>query len=242
MSLISMLDSRRAPISLRPVPGLPGSRRVARAAAGRLRPASELVFTGVVLRADHLGDPAQPLAEAVCALVKERTNRRPAGPIRLLTLLRTFGYYFSPLNLDHCFDGDGGTVEAVVAEVTNTPWLERHAMRPGRQPDRRAAWNFGSASRRSFTYRLSWTWRPSTSASQHARRAAERGDSQLEGRAAFFLTWTWCSAVRAGPRGYVPRPAASSLDDRPGHAGHLLANAAAMVEEVSGSSASQTTN
>ena len=60
-------------------------------------------------------------------MVEERTNRRPAGPIRLLTLLRTFGYYFSPLNLYYCFDGDGGTVEAVVAEVTNTPWLERHA-------------------------------------------------------------------------------------------------------------------
>ena len=88
-----------------------------------------MVFLGVVLPRDHLGDPAQPLAEAVRALVKERTNRQPAGPIRLLTLLRTFGYYFSPLNLYYCFGGDGRTVEAVVAEVTNTPWLERHCLR-----------------------------------------------------------------------------------------------------------------
>jgi DUF1365 family protein len=77
-------------------------------------------------RADHLGDPAVPLAQAVRDLVEARTGRRPAGPIRLLTNLRTFGYGFNPVSLYYCFDPGGGGVEAVVAEVSNTPWNERH--------------------------------------------------------------------------------------------------------------------
>jgi len=77
-------------------------------------------------RIDHLGDPHTPLADTVRGLVKERTSWRPLGPIRLLTLLRNWGYYFSPLNLYYCFDQAGQVVEAIVAEVTNTPWHERH--------------------------------------------------------------------------------------------------------------------
>ncbi len=85
----------------------------------RLSPAS-------FCRQDHLGDPVIPLADSVRDLVKERTGRVPAGPIRLLALPRCFGYYFNPLSLYFCFDASGQDVEAVVAEVTNTPWLERH--------------------------------------------------------------------------------------------------------------------
>ena len=77
-------------------------------------------------RQDHLGNPATPLAESVRGLVKERTGWEPTGPIRLLTLLRCFGYYFNPLSLYYCFEPAGQILEAVVAEVTNTPWLERH--------------------------------------------------------------------------------------------------------------------
>jgi len=77
-------------------------------------------------RGDHLGEPHSPLDGAVRSLVEERTGWRPAGPIRLLTPLRNWGYYFSPLSLYYCVDHAGQTVEAVVAEVTNTPWRERH--------------------------------------------------------------------------------------------------------------------
>jgi len=77
-------------------------------------------------RSDHLGDPRLPLADAVRNLVAERTGWRPVGPVRLLTLLRNWGYYFCPLSLYYCFDSPGQTVDAVVAEVTNTPWRERH--------------------------------------------------------------------------------------------------------------------
>jgi DUF1365 family protein len=78
-------------------------------------------------RSDYLGDPAVPLDEAVRGLVEERTGTRPSGPIRLLTQLRTFGHCFNPVSFYYCFDEAGEHVQAVVAEVTNTPWGERHA-------------------------------------------------------------------------------------------------------------------
>ena len=77
-------------------------------------------------RTDHLGNPQVPLADAVRDMVEERTGWRPVGPVRLLTLLRNWGHYFCPLCLYHCFDRSGQTVDAVVAEVSNTPWHERH--------------------------------------------------------------------------------------------------------------------
>ena len=78
-------------------------------------------------RRDYLGDPATPLADAVRAVVAEQRGRAPAGPVRLLTHLRTFGHCFNPVSFYYCFDGAGERVEAIVAEVTSTPWGERHA-------------------------------------------------------------------------------------------------------------------
>ena len=77
-------------------------------------------------RRDHFGDTAVPLSESVRALVEARTERRPLGPIRLLTHLRYFGYCFNPLSVYFCFDPEDEHLEAVVAEVSNTPWGERH--------------------------------------------------------------------------------------------------------------------
>jgi uncharacterized protein len=78
-------------------------------------------------REDHLGDPTRPLAECVRELVHERTGARPEGPVRLLTTLRTLGHNFNPVSFFYCFDPEGDHVEAVVAQVTNTPWGESHA-------------------------------------------------------------------------------------------------------------------
>ncbi|REJ66485.1 MAG: DUF1365 domain-containing protein [Planctomycetota bacterium] len=78
------------------------------------------------LRGDHLGPAEVPLAEAVRDLVQERTGMRLHGPVRLLTQLRYFGIYFSPLNLFYCFDEGGTSIDAIVAEVSNTPWNERY--------------------------------------------------------------------------------------------------------------------
>jgi DUF1365 family protein len=46
--------------------------------------------------------------------------------IRMLTQLRTLGHCFNPVSFYYCFDGDG-RLASVVADVTNTPWGERHA-------------------------------------------------------------------------------------------------------------------
>ena len=78
------------------------------------------------VRADYLGDPAQPLDQAVRDLVESRGGQRPLGPIRLLTHLRYFGYGFNPVSFYYCFDAAGERVECIVAEVNNTPWGERH--------------------------------------------------------------------------------------------------------------------
>jgi DUF1365 family protein len=78
-------------------------------------------------RADYLGDPRTPLDQAVRTLVEERLGTAPQGPIRLLTHLRNFGHCFNPVSFYYCFAPDGETLEAIVAEVTNTPWGERHA-------------------------------------------------------------------------------------------------------------------
>jgi len=77
-------------------------------------------------RADHLGDPARSLETEVRDLVESRTGRRPPGPIRLLTAPRLFGYGFNPVSFYYCFAADGCTLEAIVAEINNTPWGERH--------------------------------------------------------------------------------------------------------------------
>jgi DUF1365 family protein len=78
-------------------------------------------------RADYLGDARLPLDTAVRDLVAERTGARPAGPIRLLTHLRYFGHNFNPVSFYYVFDAADTRVETIVAEITNTPWKERHA-------------------------------------------------------------------------------------------------------------------
>ena len=78
------------------------------------------------LRSDHLFDARQTLPDEVRGIIRERTGRECSGPIRLLTQLRYFGYYMSPLNLYYAFDESDRQVECIVAEVSNTPWCERH--------------------------------------------------------------------------------------------------------------------
>jgi len=78
-------------------------------------------------RSDYFGDPSVPLAEAIRAHVQARIGRRPAGPVRLLTHLRTWGHVFNPVSFYYCYQADGTTLDCIVAEITNTPWKERHS-------------------------------------------------------------------------------------------------------------------
>jgi uncharacterized protein len=87
-------------------------------------------------RRDYLGDRAVPLHRAVGDVVEDQTGARPEGPIRLLTQLRSFGHCFNPVSFYYCFEPGGKRVHALVAEVTNTPWEERHAyVIEGKHPD-----------------------------------------------------------------------------------------------------------
>lgn len=67
------------------------------------------------------------LDEAVRRTVTAQTGRRPDGPIRVLTHMRYFGYTFNPVTFYYCFDSSGKKVQTILAEITNTPWKERHA-------------------------------------------------------------------------------------------------------------------
>jgi DUF1365 family protein len=77
-------------------------------------------------REDFIGDPARSLAECLRDAVETETGSRPAGPVRLLTGLRYFGHSFNPVSFYYCFGPGGERVEAVVADVQNIPWGERH--------------------------------------------------------------------------------------------------------------------
>ncbi len=78
-------------------------------------------------RADYLGDPQVPLERAVRERVAQATGVRPSGPIRMLTHLRYFGLCFNPVTFYYCYDPADTRVEAIIAEITSTPWNERHA-------------------------------------------------------------------------------------------------------------------
>ncbi len=78
-------------------------------------------------RSDYHGDPNTELAADVRDTVERELGRRPQGPIRLLTTLRSLGLCFNPVSFYYCFNPTGDELEAVLAEVTNTPWGERQA-------------------------------------------------------------------------------------------------------------------
>ena len=78
-------------------------------------------------RSDHIGPASQPLVESVRDVVEARLDWRPTGPIRLLTHLRYGGFLMNPVSFFYCFDDDGETLQTIVADVSNTPWNERHS-------------------------------------------------------------------------------------------------------------------
>jgi DUF1365 family protein len=77
-------------------------------------------------RADYLGDRNVSLSEAVRAEAERLTGRRPEGAIRMLTHLRYLGLVMNPVTFYYCFAPDGVRVDTILAEITNTPWKERH--------------------------------------------------------------------------------------------------------------------
>ena len=77
-------------------------------------------------RQDYHGDASVSLESSVRKTMQEKTGKTFNGPIRLLTHLRYFGHCFNPVSFYYCFNDTDEKVEAIMAEVTNTPWKERH--------------------------------------------------------------------------------------------------------------------
>jgi uncharacterized protein len=85
-------------------------------------------------RADYLGPRELSLDEAIRTRVQAATGQRPRGRVCVLSNLRNAGHIFNPVTFYYCFQPDDdvacgheGRLEAIVAEITNTPWMERHA-------------------------------------------------------------------------------------------------------------------
>jgi len=65
------------------------------------------------------------LIEAVRARAGEILGAPLDGPVRLLTQARSWGLSFNPVSFFYCFDRDE-QLRAVLCEVSNTPWRQRH--------------------------------------------------------------------------------------------------------------------
>ena len=80
-------------------------------------------------RADYMPAPAHEPDQTLGSVVRERvahsTGSRPDGSIIMLAHLRQWGYCFNPVSFYFCHHQ--GSLSAIVAEITNTPWGERHA-------------------------------------------------------------------------------------------------------------------
>lgn len=75
-------------------------------------------------RSDYLPGP-EDLTEAVRQKVRQLGCTDAVAKVYMMSPLANWGYYFSPLTLYYCFDETKQLV-ALLAEVSNTPWNERH--------------------------------------------------------------------------------------------------------------------
>ena len=78
-------------------------------------------------REDYHGKNKMTIDSAVRKTIYNRIGYKVTGPIRLLTHLRYFGYCFNPVSFYYCFNKNDTEVDIILAEVTNTPWDERHS-------------------------------------------------------------------------------------------------------------------
>ncbi|HET6554303.1 MAG TPA: DUF1365 domain-containing protein [Dyella sp.] len=97
-------------------------------------------------RSDYLGPPDLPLSEAVRERVRLESGQVLRGPIRVLAHPRYAGYVFNPVSFYYCYEADDSALACIVAEITNTPWGERHAyilpVDSAERHGRALAWDF----------------------------------------------------------------------------------------------------
>ncbi|MFV0258875.1 MAG: DUF1365 family protein [Acidimicrobiales bacterium] len=83
-------------------------------------------------RADYLDGAATPLGSAVRAVARPAADHpgAVAGPIRMLTQIRRWGWLFNPITIyflwpEHARSTGRSAPTVAVLEVTNTPWKQR---------------------------------------------------------------------------------------------------------------------
>lgn len=74
---------------------------------------------------DYLGGEGKLTREKVWNKVTELGGDNHHGRVIMVGQLRCFGIYFSPVNFYYCHDQQGA-LKYLLAEVSNTPWNERH--------------------------------------------------------------------------------------------------------------------
>ena len=82
-------------------------------------------------RADYFQPDREDMEQAVRDYVWDRTGWRPDGSIQLITQPRYLGFCFNPVSFYFCYEanavpGSGDVPRVILAQITNTPWLERH--------------------------------------------------------------------------------------------------------------------
>jgi uncharacterized protein len=77
-------------------------------------------------RKDYFAPDEPDLRAAVASRVAAELGEPVTGRVQLLTHPRYFGYSFNPVSFYFCTRADGSPL-AILAEITNTPWDERHS-------------------------------------------------------------------------------------------------------------------
>jgi len=77
------------------------------------------------LRSDYMGAGKNDLETQVLNRMSELNHSKLSGDVFFLGQARTFGMYFSPVNLYYLRQPDG-FYSHMLAEVSNTPWNDRH--------------------------------------------------------------------------------------------------------------------
>ncbi|AEF56193.1 DUF1365 domain-containing protein [Marinomonas posidonica] len=78
------------------------------------------------VRQDYFGGPTLPIKQAVQGEVFKQLGLSLNGPVRMLTNCRYFGFIINPITVYYCFDQEE-QLQAMLLEVTNTPWGEKVA-------------------------------------------------------------------------------------------------------------------
>lgn len=74
---------------------------------------------------DYLGGEPDSIKQRIVSKVAELGGNWDGSNVIMLVQCRSLGVYFSPINLYYCYDNDGHC-RWMLAEVSNTPWNERH--------------------------------------------------------------------------------------------------------------------